>query len=169
MGTDAANTGLVTNTNALPNLFGTYNVGASGDLSPLPGTVSGYYVARVRIIDQSGNQSNPADPNAQVPFVVDNTPPTATFTSPTAGQVVTSLTNGVLSFTITTSKNIDLTHFNASSIVAHQRGPRRHPRHRRRRHDPDQSHLDLGHLPRQGNRRPGRRTDLVLDSSQGPL
>ena len=42
MGVDGANTGLVTNTTALPNLFGTYNVGASGDLSPLPGTDSGY-------------------------------------------------------------------------------------------------------------------------------
>ena len=110
----------MTNTTALPDLFGTYNVGASGVLSPLPGTDSGYYVARVRIIDQSGNQSNPNDPNAQVPFVVDNTPPTATFTSPTSGQVITSLTNGQIQFTFTTNKNIDLTHFNASSIAAHR-------------------------------------------------
>ncbi len=62
----------------LPDLTGTYNVGADGILSPLPGDDSGYYVARVRIIDQSGNQSNPTDPNAQVPFVVDDTPPTVT-------------------------------------------------------------------------------------------
>ena len=108
---------------ALANLFGTYNVGSSGVLSPLPGTVSGYYVARVRVIDQSGNQSNPSDPNAQLPFVVDNTAPTATFTSPTADQVITSLNNGVLTFTITTSKNIDLTHFNASSINLISAGP----------------------------------------------
>ncbi len=105
------------------HLFGTYNVGSSGVLSPLPGTDSGYYVARVRIIDQSGNQSNPNDPNAQVPFVVDNTPPTVTFTSPTSGQVITSLTNGVLSFTITTNKNIDLTHFTAASIELINAGP----------------------------------------------
>ena len=83
VGVDGANTGLVTNTTALPDLTGTYNVGLDGKLSPLPGDDSGYYVARVRIIDQSGNQSNPHDPNAQVPFVVDNTAPTATFTSPT--------------------------------------------------------------------------------------
>ena len=113
----------MTNTTALPNLFGTYNVGSSGVLSPLPGTDSGYYVARVRIIDQSGNQSNPNDPNAQVPFVVDNTPPTATFTSPTSGQVITSLTNGQIQFTFTTNKNIDLTHFNASSIALISAGP----------------------------------------------
>ena len=95
MGVDGANTGLVTNTSPLPDLFRhLQRRGQTAMLSPLPGDDSGYYVARVRIIDQSGNQSNPADPNAQVPFVVDNTPPTATFTSPTSGQVITSLTNG---------------------------------------------------------------------------
>ena len=123
VGTDAANTGLVTNTNPLANLFGTYNVGASGDLSPLPGTVSGYYVARVIVVDQSGNQSNPTDPNAQVPFVVDNTAPTATFTSPTSGQVLTSLNSGVLNFTFTTNKNLDPTSLTAASIVVTSAGP----------------------------------------------
>ncbi len=49
--------------------------GSTACLSPLPGDDSGYYVARVRIIDQSGNQSNPNDPNAQLPFIVDTTPP----------------------------------------------------------------------------------------------
>ncbi len=123
VGSDAAKTGLVTNMNSLPNLFGTYNVGTSGDLSPLPGTVSGYYVAQVIVIDQSGNESNPASPNAQVPFVVDDTPPTATFTSPTPGQVITSLTDGVLSFTITTNKNLDLAALTAASVVVTSAGP----------------------------------------------
>ena len=72
VGVDAANTGLVTNTAPLPDLQGIYNVGPDGLLSPLPGDDSGYYVARVRVIDQSGNQSNPNDPNAQSPFVVDH-------------------------------------------------------------------------------------------------
>ena len=88
--------------------------------------------------------------------------PRSPFTSPTAGQVITSLTSGVLKFTITTSKNIDLTHFNAQLDQSHQRGPRRHPRRRRRRHDPDRSQLDQGDLPRHGHRRPGRRADHVL-------
>ncbi len=74
VGVDAANTGLVTNTKGLPDLQTLYNVGPDGLLSPLPGDDSGYYVARVRVIDQSGNQSNPADPNAQVPFIVDDDP-----------------------------------------------------------------------------------------------
>ena len=49
VGVDGANTGLVTNTNPLPNLFGTYNVGAERrTCRPCPATDSGYYVARVR-------------------------------------------------------------------------------------------------------------------------
>ena len=123
MGIDGAATGDVTNTTPLPGLFGVYNVGASGDLSPLPGTDSGFYVARVRVVDQSGNQSNPSDPNAQVPFVVDTTPPTVAVTVPQANQVITSLTNGQIQFTITANKNIDLTHFTAASIQVINAGP----------------------------------------------
>ena len=123
VGVDGANTGLVTNQTPLPDLTGTYNVGPDGLLVPLPGDDSGYYVARVRIIDQSGNQSNPNDPNAQVPFVVDKTDPTLTVTSPTSGQVITSLTNGQIAFSVTTSQNIDQTHFSASSIELISAGP----------------------------------------------
>ena len=123
VGIDAANTGLVTNTSTLPDLFPIYNVGSSGILAPVPGTDSGYYVARVRVIDQSGNQSNPNNSNAQLPFIVDTTAPTAQFISPAAGQVITALPTGAISFTITTSKNIDLTHFNASSIRLVNAGP----------------------------------------------
>ncbi len=60
VGVDAANTGLVTNTSPLPDLFPIYNVGSSGVLSPLPGTDSGYYVAQAIAQDQSGNQSTPS-------------------------------------------------------------------------------------------------------------
>ncbi|MGP0068750.1 MAG: DUF1565 domain-containing protein, partial [Isosphaeraceae bacterium] len=123
VGVDGANTGLVTDTSGLPSLFPIYNVGTSGDLSPVPGTNQVYYVARARIIDQSGNQSNPNDANAQLPFVVDTTAPTATFDSPTSGQVLTSLIGNEVTFTITTDKNIDLTHFNASSIQVTSAGP----------------------------------------------
>ncbi len=123
VGIDGAGTGLVTNTNPLPDLFPIYNVGLDGLLSPVPGDDNGYYVARARLIDQSGNQSNPNDPNAQLPFVVDQTAPTATFTSPTPSQVITTLVNGQLQFTIVTNKNIDLTHFNANSILLVNAGP----------------------------------------------
>ncbi len=124
VGVDAANTGLVTNTKGLPDLTGVYNVGPDGLLVPVPGDDSGFYVARVRVIDQSGNQSNPADTNAQLPFVVDTTPPTMTFTSPTPNQVITGLgANGSINFSVTTSENIDQTHFNASSIQVIDAGP----------------------------------------------
>ncbi len=124
LGVDAANTGLVTNTNPLPGLFNIYNVGPDGLLSPVPGDDSGYYVARVRVIDQSGNVSNPADPNAQLPFVVDTTPPTLTFTSPTPNQVFTTLgSTGEINFTVIADKNIDQTHFSAASIKLVNAGP----------------------------------------------
>jgi len=123
VGVDGANTGLVTTTTPLPDLFPLYNVGLDGKLSPLPGDDSGYYVARIRIVDQSGNESNPADPNAQLPFVVDKTAPTAKFNTPTQGQVITSLVNGQVVVSFTTNKNIDLTHFNAASIKVVNAGP----------------------------------------------
>ncbi len=107
----------------MPDLTGTYNVGPDGLLVPLPGDDSGYYVARIRVVDQSGNQSNPNDSNAQVPLVVDNTAPTVTITSPSSGQVINNISSSVLTFTIQTSQNIDLTHFNASSIQLISAGP----------------------------------------------
>ena len=124
LGVDAANTGLVTNTNPLPDLTGLYNVGPDGLLSPVPGDDSGYYVARAIVVDQSGNQSLPTDPNAQLPFVVDTTPPTLTFTSPTPDLVITALpANGQINFTVITSQNIDQTDFNAGSIKLINAGP----------------------------------------------
>jgi large repetitive protein len=124
VGIDAANTGLVTNTSPLADLQGFYNVGPDGLLSPLPGDDSGYYVARVRVIDQSGNQSNPNDPNAQAAFVVDKTAPTMAFTAPTPNQVFTSLgSSGQISFTVTTSENIDQASFSAGSIKLINAGP----------------------------------------------
>ena len=122
VGVDAANSGLVTNTNGLPDLFPIYNVGADGKLSPLPGDDNGYYVAQVVAQDQSGNRSTPTASN-QVPFVVDNTAPTVQFVSPTSGQVITSLTNGQVGFTIQTDQNIDRTNLNASSVQLISAGP----------------------------------------------
>ena len=69
-----------------------YNVGTSGQLVAAARHVSGYYVARARIIDQSGNQSNPTDPNAQANFVVDTATPTVSVTSPANNSVISSST-----------------------------------------------------------------------------
>jgi hypothetical protein len=127
IGVDAAGTGLVTDTNPLKDLdptdpankgFG-YNVGSSGQLTPLPpasgATTKGYYVARARVIDQSGNESSSTDPNAQANFVVDTNPPTVTITSPSSNSVIESSTSP-LTFTVTTSENLDLTHFTQAQV-----------------------------------------------------
>jgi large repetitive protein len=123
IGTDGAKTGLVTNTTGLLNLFPIYNVGTNGDLAPVPGTNQIYYVARVRVIDQSGNQSNPSASTAQLPFVVDTSDPTASFVSPTAGEVIGGLTDGQVQITITTDKNINPASITASAITVTSAGP----------------------------------------------
>ena len=109
VGVDGAGTGLVTNTTALPS--SPYNVGSSGMLTPLPGTVSGYYVARVHAIDQSGNVSLPATAN----FVVDTVPPVVTLATP-ANNTVFNVTTTPLNFVVDASQNLDLTHFTAAQI-----------------------------------------------------
>ncbi|AMV39418.1 Ig-like domain-containing protein [Planctomyces sp. SH-PL62] len=120
VGQDAAGSGLVTNTAGL--LSSPYNVGSSGNLIPIPGTVGGYYVARVRIIDQSGNVSNNTIPAAQTTLVVDNGVPTSAGTplvvkidSPTNGSVVSNPTSD-FGFQISANKNLDLTHLTTSQI-----------------------------------------------------
>ncbi len=113
VGVDAAGTGLVTNTTAL--LDSPYNVGSSGILAnatnPLPGTVSGYYVARVRVTDQSGNVSNPAT----APFVVDTTPPVVTVANPVNNSVINP-SSTPFTFVVDASQNLDLTHFTTAQI-----------------------------------------------------
>ncbi len=120
VGIDGAGTGIVTNTN--PLLDSPYSVGSSGKLTPLPGTVNGFYVARARVIDQSGNSSNPGDPNSMANFVVDTVNPTVTVTSPTPNSVITT-PSGPQVFTVQTSENMDLTHFTTSQIQLLQSAP----------------------------------------------
>ncbi|WP_165073598.1 hypothetical protein [Paludisphaera rhizosphaerae] len=99
-----------------------YNVGSSGNLIPIPGTVGGYYVARVRVVDQSGNVSNNTLPAAKTNFVVDDatpsnggTPLNVAITNPTNGAVVSSPSSSY-TFEFYTSKNLDLTHLTTSQI-----------------------------------------------------
>ena len=127
IGTDGASTGLVTNTDPLPS--SPYNVGFNGNLIPIPGTVYGYYVARARVVDQSGNVSNYGKPDARAPFVVDTgdaasqgAPLQATITNPLNNAVVSNPTSS-FAFQLQTNKNLDLTHFGASQIELVQAGP----------------------------------------------
>ena len=104
IGVDAAGTGLVTNTvrpaRPVPDLQCRVQRRPAPVSPTAGGTNAVYYVAQAVVIDQSGNTSNPTNPNAQLPFIVDQTAPTAQFVSPTANQVITSLTNGGVQFTI---------------------------------------------------------------------
>ena len=124
MGVDGANTGLVTNTTALPDLSGTYNVGV--ERQPVAAARRPTAATMWRGSGSSTRAATSPIPPTPTPRCRSSSitrPRRSPFTSPTAGQVITSLTNGVLKFTITTSKNIDLTHFNAVSIVVINAGP----------------------------------------------
>src|SRR5208337_4925411 len=120
VGVDGAGTGLVTKTS--PLLTSPYNVGTSGilasTLDPLPGTVSGYYVARVRVTDQSGNVSNPAT----AVFVVDTVPPVVTVANPANNSAINPST-APFSFVVDASQNLDLTHFTPAQIQLLQSAP----------------------------------------------
>ncbi|OJW22580.1 MAG: hypothetical protein BGO49_00940 [Planctomycetales bacterium 71-10] len=126
VGQDGAGTGYVPTTAGL--LSSPYNVGSSGNLIPIPGTVGGYYVARVRIVDQSGNISDNTLANAQTPFVVDTgiptnagTPLAITIDNPTSGSVVSNPSSS-FAFQLSSNKNVDLTHLTASQIQLVQAG-----------------------------------------------
>ena len=121
-------------TQSLPN--SPYNVGPDGLLnSPLNASLStknpfvstddsGYSMARVRIVDQSGNASNlPTDPltsfqknGAVTSFVVDTADPKITSFSPSTSTVLEPDSTGSLTFTFTVNKNVVPTSVNATSI-----------------------------------------------------
>src|SRR5205085_766650 len=105
VGTDAASTGLVTNTAGLPDSM--YDVGANGVLNLGSSTFKGQSYFRIRVVDQSGNASNvTTDPvesfianNAFTVAVIDATPPKITNFTPTPNSKLTvSPTTGKLNF-----------------------------------------------------------------------
>jgi large repetitive protein len=102
---------------SLPN--SPYNVGPDGILGTADDT--GYSVARIRVVDKNGNQSNPNDPNALVRFVVDTTGARILSASPTPGSAVTP-GGGVVPVTVAVDKNIDPTSLNPTSIVVARSG-----------------------------------------------
>jgi hypothetical protein len=90
------------------------NVGPDG----LLGTADdlGYSLARVRVINTSGNQSNPNDPNAQVKFWIDTTAPAITGATPASSSLVQATTdaNGqrVLPVSVSFNENINIATIN---------------------------------------------------------
>ena len=75
-------------------------------------------MARVRVIDQSGNVSNAAT----APFVVDTVPPVVTVASPANNSVINPST-APLTFVVDANKNLDLTHFTTAQIQLLESAP----------------------------------------------
>ena len=89
-----------------------YNVGPDGILGTADD--SGYSIARVRVIDSSGNTSSLTDPKAQVRFVVDTKGPQITSSSPLQGAQ--SAASGTIPVAITVNENLLPGTVNASTI-----------------------------------------------------
>ncbi len=112
-------------TNPLPDT--NINVGADGKLGTKDDI--GVTLARVRIVDQSGNTTLlPSAPfssfynsGAATGFIVDTTDPTVTSITPTASQV-TPNSAGQVVFTATFSENIDPATLTATSILVYRAG-----------------------------------------------
>jgi len=125
VGQDAANTGLVSNQAGVPD--SPYNVGPDGQLRTPDD--SGYTFARVRVIDQSGNQSNlPTDTNAQfgangalAGTVIDTAAPHVIAFTPAGNSRITP-SGGRVTFSFTADKNIDLASVNANTVLVVRAG-----------------------------------------------
>ena len=96
-----------------------YNVGPDGVLGTADD--SGYSVARVRVIDQSGNTSDPNDPKATISFVIDTQGPRVTSSDPLPGAQA-GTTTGVIPISIAFSENIAPATLNANSIIVTRAG-----------------------------------------------
>ncbi|MBX6312577.1 MAG: hypothetical protein IRY99_06610, partial [Isosphaeraceae bacterium] len=81
-----------------------YNVGPDGILGTADDT--GKSLARVLVVDQSGNVSNPSDPSAQTSFIVDTKGPQVIAAIPSPNEQVTPV-NGVVSVGLGISENLD--------------------------------------------------------------
>jgi hypothetical protein len=109
--TDATGVFSIQPTNALPN--SSPNAGPDGLLGTSDDT--NYSLARVRVIDQSGNVSNPNDPNARVRVVIDTVGPTVTGASPLPGETIVPST-GIVPVSMNFSETIDRTSLDATTI-----------------------------------------------------
>ncbi len=97
-----------------------YSVGPDGILGTADD--SGYSVARVRIVDQSGNVSSLSDANALLSFVVDTTGPRVTGSSPLPNSQP-PVTAGTIPVALVVSENINPATFTAQSVKVTRSGP----------------------------------------------
>ena len=104
------------------------NVGPDGKLGTTDDT--GAFLARVRLVDQSGNTTLlPTSPfsaflaqNAAIGFIVDTTSPQVQGISPSAGVQVTPNANGQVPIAVQFSENIDPASLNANSVQVFRAG-----------------------------------------------
>lgn len=87
------------------------NVGPDGLLGT--GDDTGYFVARVRIVDQSGNVSSPSDAGAQIGLIIDTKGPRVTGSSPLPGALAAG---GTVPIAITVNENLLSSSVSTNSI-----------------------------------------------------
>jgi hypothetical protein len=83
------------------------------------GDMTGFSVARIRVIDQEGNSSNINDPNATTAFVVDTTAPRVIAATPAPLSQVSSSGTTVK---LTINKNLDPASVNTSTVKVTRSG-----------------------------------------------
>ena len=89
-------------------------VGANGILNIFDGDTTGFSYARIRVVDQSGNSSNVADPNALTPFIVDTRAPQVFATIPVPNAQVSSA--GQIVVTLALNENLNPGSVNANNV-----------------------------------------------------
>ena len=98
-----------------PNL----NVGPDGIIGTADDT--GYSVARIRVVDQSGNVSSPTDPNSRVRFLIDTRGPRITGTDPIPGAQATTA-GGVVQVSVAINENLEPSSLTSSTILVTRSG-----------------------------------------------
>ncbi len=96
-----------------------YSVDAGGNVIPNPNNQdTGYSIARVRVVDASGNTlSDPTAANAQTPFIIDTTAPVITAATPAPNSVATLNSNGQVDVSVGFNKTIYTPSFTSSSVT----------------------------------------------------
>jgi large repetitive protein len=97
-------------------------IGPSGKLSFSAGDLTGFSVARIRVVDQSGNSSNANDANATVQFVLDTKGPRVTTATPPPKTQATRNALGQVVVTATLNENLDPNSVNAGSVQIFRSG-----------------------------------------------
>lgn len=125
VGTDGANTGLVQPGIVVPD--SKINVGPDGYLGPNPLTgqvddiLTTYSLARVRVVDASGNASDPASPDGLVRFDVDTLGPRITAASPLPGSAAAAV-GGIVPVTLIVNENVDISTINPTTVRVFRAG-----------------------------------------------